>query len=76
MHEQELETGNIEMIRNLLGSDGDRIDFSVSLKFDQNRYEWRVVNWTRFLYDKHDDVYIPESVFLEMISQRLDQIPI
>jgi len=71
-----LDTGNLELIRNLIASDGDRVDFSVSLKFDGKRYEWRVKNWTRFLYDKEEDLYIPESVFLEILSSRLDQMPI
>ncbi len=68
----DLETGNMDRIRNLIASDGNRVDFTVSLQFDEDRYEWRTVNWSRFLYDKQENVYIPEDVFLEILSRRID----
>ncbi len=27
------------------------------------RYEWKWVNFSRFLYDKVEDLYIPEAVY-------------
>ena len=35
------------------------------------RYERREVNWSRFLYDKADDVYIPEEVYLDILFSQI-----
>lgn len=34
------------------------------------RYVWREVNYCMFLYDRLEDVYIPEQVYWELKSGR------
>ncbi len=31
------------------------------------RYEWRCVNFSRFLYDRFEDLYIPEEVCKDLL---------
>jgi len=33
-----------------------------------SRHEWRTVNFSRFLYDKVEDIYIPEEVCRELVQ--------
>ncbi|MFB3925620.1 MAG: hypothetical protein ACE14T_06160 [Syntrophales bacterium] len=36
---------------------------------DALRYRWKKVNFSRFLYDSQEDIYIPEEVFLELAGK-------
>lgn len=59
------------MIRKLSSHDPNCPGLSASLEPDKSRYEWREVNWSRFLYDKKENLYIPEQVYIDILSKRL-----
>ena len=44
---------------------------ALPLELDKNRYECREVNWTRFIYDKQEDIYIPEWVVTDLMSEKI-----
>ncbi len=40
-----------------------------AVKFNSGwRYEWRCVNFSRFLYDRVQDIYIPEQVCKDLLQ--------
>ncbi|MFB3926068.1 MAG: hypothetical protein ACE14T_08435 [Syntrophales bacterium] len=63
-----LETGKVDWIRKLASRDGNSKEIVLSLELDSQRYEWREVNWESFLYDKLEDIYLPEAVYLDLLS--------
>lgn len=68
-----IENEKEEMIRKLTTQGPNCLELSVLLEFDKGRYEWREVNWSRFLYDKKERIYIPEQVYLDILSQKFQR---
>lgn len=66
-----IENEKKEMIRKLSSHDPNCLELSVSLELDKSRYEWREINWSRFLYDKKEKLYIPEQVYIDILSKKL-----
>ncbi len=56
-----------ETMRPPVTSKGGGIGLCPSAGFS-GRYVWRRVNYSRFLYDRLEDVHIPEQVFLSFIQ--------
>jgi len=53
----------VDFVQKIISIDDKTGEFIVSLEPDPRRYEWREINGRRSLYDKFDNVYIPEDVF-------------
>ena len=52
-----------------------KVTGSVSFQACVPRYVLKVVNYTPFIYDRQDDVYIPAQVFSEIAGDKMEKIP-
>lgn len=44
------------------------VNSSSVIEMCEARYIWKEVNYSLFLYDRQEDVYIPEQVYWELVS--------
>jgi hypothetical protein len=64
-------SGKKEMIRKLMSPEGKTRELALSVELDPVRYEWRQINCMNFLYDRRDDLHIPEEVYLDLLAGAL-----
>jgi hypothetical protein len=68
---ESMEVSKMDILRRLISSNGNIHELVISLQVDPERYEWREINWTLFLYDKQEDFHIPEVVYMNLLSERI-----
>lgn len=59
----------MDFVQEIVSLDKESRTLTVILKPDPRRYEWKEMEGKRYLYDKFDDVYIPEQVYFESLKQ-------
>lgn len=60
-----------DMIRKLMLPNGKARELALSVELDPARYEWREVNCMNFLYDRREDIHIPEEVYFDLLAGAL-----
>jgi class 3 adenylate cyclase len=59
----------IDFVLEVVSVDEETREFTARLDPDPRRYEWREIKGERYLYDRFDDIYIPEKVFYEQFTK-------
>jgi len=62
-------TFRMDFVHKIINLDNKAKTFTAVLEPDPRRYEWKEIDGNCCLYDKLDDVYIPEHVYLNFIEQ-------
>lgn len=65
----------MDFVQEIISVDEDKRTLTVRLIPNPRRYEWKVIDGKRYLYDKLDEVLFPEGVFFDLAKQ-MDSQPI
>ena len=63
------ERARMDFVFTVISADDESQTLRVVLEPDPGRYEWRTLEGKRYLYDKLDDVYIPDEVYSQLAGQ-------